>query len=142
MSITQMTYNERTSSLEISIKFFTDDLEKAVEEENKVKLNLGTQFQHEKAKELLSEYLNQKFIVKQVNVLAQDFLGMESEYDYTYCYIEIKNFKPKSDFSVTHTALMEIFPDQLNKINFSYVDKNISLSSTRSKTTQIFQPTD
>jgi len=139
MSITQMNYNEKTASLEISIKFFTDDLEQAVEHEKNIALRLGTSLQNKNAEQLLMDYLSNKFILKQEVEMPQEFLGAETEYDYTYCYIEIKNFDKDKDFSVLHKALMEIFPEQLNKLNYNRSENSISHSSTSSKPTQYFK---
>jgi hypothetical protein len=65
MSITEMRYNEKNKSLEVTIKLFTDDIEKALESKSDSALFLGTEKEASQTDQLMEAYLREHFSLKQ-----------------------------------------------------------------------------
>ena len=63
ISVIDIDHNEKEASLEISVRTFTDDLEKMMEKEYNVKLDLSQPNQKEKAEAYISKYIQQKIII-------------------------------------------------------------------------------
>ncbi|MEQ8910111.1 MAG: hypothetical protein RIC95_13020 [Vicingaceae bacterium] len=129
MSITEMNYNQEHGSLEIIIKLFTDDIEKALESEIDYALFLGTDKEATQTDSLLELYLKKQFSLKENgNSMSIDFLGKEAERDYTWLYIEVPNFNPKAGHSLKHAMLTEVFEDQKNQVNYYYQNEVTTLN--------------
>lgn len=119
MSITDIEYNADTKSLEVIIKFFTDDLEKALEENTKERLWLGTEKEVATINDYLKNYLSSNFLLTQNDQpQLMTFVGKESERDYTWVYLEYKGFDESSKVWLENKLLIELFEDQANRVNF------------------------
>ncbi|MFN0203932.1 MAG: DUF6702 family protein [Bacteroidia bacterium] len=129
VSITQIDYNAKTQSLEISTKFFTDDLQTALEKQGSGKLYLSTPQEKKEANTLIEKYLHQHLIL-QVNgqVRPWKWIGKEKEADATWCYLEIEGVNaPIKTIEITHSSLMECFDSQTNMVNFKISQQKKSL---------------
>lgn len=129
MSITEINFNAENQSLEISIQFFTDDLEKAVEGINQQRLLLGTDKENIQADSLINNYIKANFKISQnKKELSWKYIGKESERDYTFAYLELKNFDKNTAIWLSNTLLIELFDSQVNKVNFNNGDYSKSIS--------------
>lgn len=117
-SITDISYNEESKSIEIMIKLFVDDFEKAIEENYTQKLNLGKEKEIDDNNGLIKKYLKTHF---EISIKDKDqelnYLGKETDRDYIWLYIEIPKVKSINDISIKNTLLTDVFPDQTNLIN-------------------------
>lgn len=139
MSITEIEYNEKNKSLEVVITFFINDLEEVLEKENDAKIYLGSEKENVKADDFLKKYLSQHFIIEQEKgSLAFNYIGKEVDKDYAYAYIEFKGFKKKSSSLLTNTLLINYFPEQTNKVNFSSSYKTSSFTLHKNKVSEEF----
>lgn len=124
MSITQIDYNQKAGSLEITMKLFTDDLEKAVEAGTTEKLKLGTDNESTKANDLIKKYLNKHFTI---NVNGQPvtykFIGKEVNIEVAWVYLEVVNVKDLNTITVKNTLLTETIGEQKNIVKLSVKDK-------------------
>ncbi len=129
MSITEMQYNENNGYLEIIIKLFTDDIEKALEQQSDSSIFLGTPKESSQADELLQNYLQKNFTLKTgQQALDIRFLGKEVDKDYTWAYLEVKDFKPDEKYTIKNSILINLFDSQANRVNYYYKDKTHSLN--------------
>lgn len=129
MSITDMEFNPETKSLQISMKLFVDDLDAVLEKEQEVKVFLGTKKEHSEADQFIKEYLNTHFFIEQSKgSLPVTFIGKEVDKDYTWIYLEVKNFKVKDETLLTNSMLIDYFIDQTNKINYKEGEEIISFT--------------
>lgn len=71
ISTTEIDYNKSEKSLEIAIKVFSDDLEKALTKAEGSKIEIGTDREHEQATKYIEEYIKRHFRLK-VNGRAVD----------------------------------------------------------------------
>lgn len=129
MSITEMHYNENNGYLEIIIKLFTDDIEKALEQKSDSSIFLGSPKESPQANALLKNYIQKHFTLKTgEQYLDIRFLGKEVDKDYTWAYLEVKDFDPEKKYSLKNSILIDLFDSQLNRVNYYYKEKTHSLN--------------
>ena len=139
MSITSLEYNAQTDALEIVIKFFTDDLEAALQNSTSEKLFIATDKEATETDSLLEIYLNNHLQFSQKNKpITIRFLGKEASRDYTYAYLEIEDFKEDQVTQVENTLLISIFKDQVNQVNYKNSEHSKSFSMHKDDRTAEF----
>lgn len=117
-SITQIEYNSKAKSYEVSIRIFTDDLETAIDAANHKK---GTKIVNgDKNDALLANYLNQHFslVTPQNKKIALNYIGKENEELATWIYLEIADEPFAKGTKIQQNVMMELFDDQVNIVNF------------------------
>lgn len=135
ISITQIDHNPKNESLEITVKLFTDDIEKALETTKKEKLNLGDEKEHEKANEFLEEYVEHNLeLFQNEEAIDLNFLGKEVDLDVTWCYFEATDIESISTLTVENNLLLDILDGQSNIVHVKYNDKESSLLLNRDRT--------
>jgi len=142
VSVCQIDFNTKTARLEIAIKTFTDDFERALEEVSKKRLHLGTSREFNGTFEIIKKYLEDHFEI-QLNDSPVDliYLGKEVEIDVTWCYIESTRISLPNDHSnsqpvtqlptgkikVTNRILFETFENQSNIVHIRIGEHQKSL---------------
>ncbi len=118
VSMTDIQYNAKAGSLEITMKMFADDLETAIRENEDHKLWIGDKKEAPEADGLIEAYLKQKFELE-VNgqPIAYTFLGKEVEADAIWCYMEVLNVEDLQTLNVRHRVFLELFDDQKNLVH-------------------------
>ena len=118
-SLTEIQYNVREKSLEISIRMFTDDLETALTKANNgQKVMIGGKNDNSDA--VLNKYVQQHFaiLLSQKQKRAMNVLGKEIEGDATWVYVEIPNAQDFKGNILYNNIMQELFDDQTNLVNF------------------------
>ncbi len=131
VSLCRINYVPDSAQLQITIRIFTDDLEKALWERDISKVRLGTDQEPPEADSLLSEYLVRHFrLMINGRSLPLRFLGKEVSYDVTWCYLESQDVKPFEELTVESDLLTAQFPDQINLVELSAgeVEKGVMLN--------------
>jgi hypothetical protein len=126
-SLTQIEYNSKEKSLEISIRVFTDDFETALTKFNSGKKVAITA--DNKNDVLISKYIQQHFafISPQKQPKNYNFIGKEIEEQATWIYVELPDYLPvgrqgqplSNGISLQNNILIELFDDQTNLVNFT-----------------------
>jgi hypothetical protein len=138
-SLTEIQYNAKEKSLEISIRMFTDDLETALTKfNNGQKIMIGGKNDNSDA--VLSKYIQQHFAIispkKQKRILS--FIGKELEGDATWIYVEMPNSQDLKGFFLYNSLMQEMFDDQTNLVNFIYLsNKKTFLFNAKTKSVEI-----
>ncbi|WP_229208798.1 DUF6702 family protein [Dyadobacter luticola] len=117
VSVTQMLYNPSAKSFEVSIRAFTDDLEKGLSEDNdKRRFTIKNDDKNDQAVE---QYIRKSFVFtdSQKKPAAIRYVGKEQEEDATWIYLEIPFQGTLSGCKLQNTTLMEVFEDQVNMTN-------------------------
>ncbi len=119
ISLCEMRYNPESSSFEVSLKIFIDDLELAIREEQKVSgLHIGTKTESSNADDYIASYLKNQFSIDMDGVrLEPQFLGKETTEDMlaVWCYVEFKvTGSTARKCAVSNRILMDIYDDQRN----------------------------
>lgn len=138
-SLTEIQYNPKEKSLEVSIRMFTDDLETALTKfNNGQKIMVGGKNDNSDA--VLSKYIQQHFAIispqKQKKPLS--FIGKELEGDATWIYVEIPNSQDFKGCFLYNNLMQEMFDDQTNLVNFLYLgNKKTFLFNAKTKSAEI-----
>ncbi|WP_310587940.1 DUF6702 family protein [Dyadobacter chenhuakuii] len=122
VSVTQMQYNPALRTFEVSIRMFTDDLERALSQPG---LTQGNDKQrvviknNDKNDPLVERYVLKSFVLmdSQKKPVAAKYVGKEQEEDATWVYLEIPFNGPLNGFKLQNSTLMEVFDDQVNMTN-------------------------
>jgi hypothetical protein len=138
-SLTEIQYNAKDKSLEITIRLFTDDLESALNKiNNGQKVMVGGKNDNSDA--VLNKYIQQHFaiITPQKQKKTINYLGKEIEGDATWVYVEIPETQIVKDHILYNDLMQEMFDDQTNLVNFFYAgNKKTFLFNSKIKSTAI-----
>lgn len=124
ISMTEIKYNSKQKSLEISEKIFWDDLEVELNDFSKTKVNFLKPSNKEELNKLVKKYiLEHTDIYVNGKKLPLNYLGYEIEEDVAWIYIEVLNVPNPKTAEIKNSVLFKNFPGQQNIINF-YKDKS------------------
>ncbi|MBB2151756.1 DUF6702 family protein [Pedobacter gandavensis] len=104
VSVTEITQNPKTKTVQISVRVFFDDFEKSLDHQYKEKVNILKPVDRKKVDLLIADYVKKHLQLK-VNQapIVFKYLGYEIEEDAAWCYFEtgvlpvIKNIEIKND---------------------------------------------
>lgn len=118
-SVTQMQYNPKEKGFEISVRLFTDDLEKALSREANTPVRLNTD---RKSDAIIEQYIRSHFayVTPQKQPKPLKYVGHEVEADANWIYLEMPYTGPLQGGTLKQSALMETFDDQVNMVNIQY----------------------
>ena len=118
LSLCELRFNESSSTFEVAIKIFIDDLELAIEKEGIKGLKIGADKEDELVDEHIAAYLDKYFIIDvDGNKLKGHFLGKEISDDLiaVWCYVEFpKKSSASKKCTLTNKVLLDIYDDQRN----------------------------
>ncbi len=141
VSVCTIDFNSENRTLEIEVKIFTDDFERALEETTDRKFFLGTPKELEEADELIERYFEDHLkIWLNDSEIQLNYLGKEVEIDATWCYIESEEIPStkknlQGELTVTNRILLEPFDDQSNIVHITAEGKSKSLLLNRIQVT-------
>jgi hypothetical protein len=138
VSLVQMDYNEKNSSLEITMKIFTDDLENALKVKSGLLLKLGTPNELPETDSVLSTYISDNFVLNSNGEeIKYQYLGKETELDVTWCYLEVSGILSIEKIEITDKMLTELFDSQSNLIKIKYRNRELATLLNRDRPTDI-----
>ncbi len=117
-SITQIEFNSKAKTYEISVRLFTDDFETAIDTENKTK---GTKIlDGDKNDAKVSAYISRHFTITspQNKKIVFKYIGKENEDLATWIYLELPADLLTKGCKIQQIAMLELFDDQVNILNF------------------------
>ena len=117
VSICQVKFNSETSLLEVSLKIFTDDLIKGLENAGHRNLYIGEEKEDAKTDVYLFDYIKSKLQFT-VNGKKEDyrFLGKEIDEAVVWSYFEIPGITDFESINVQCSLLLELYDTQNNII--------------------------
>ncbi len=115
VSTTEVNFNSKSKSLEISCRIYTDDFETALIKQFKTKVDLSKHDMHKEMDELVKKYLNThlQFVVNG-KVVSANYIGFEKDDEATSAYLEIENVNALQKLTLNNSVLYDIFDDQMN----------------------------
>lgn len=116
-TITELRYNAAKKQLELSVKVFTDDFEKALSQGQATRVNLTEAGPRPLA--LATAYLQRTLQVSTPAgaPLPLQVLGMQAENDGYWFYAKVPLPGPVSGVKLRQAVLLDAFPDQMNIVN-------------------------
>jgi hypothetical protein len=117
VSLTEIRFNPETERIEVSMRIFPDDLDRALMEKTGIHTQLATELEPPGADSLLMDYLLEGFyIVVNGERIVLNYLGKEPEADAIWCYLESEKTSQPATLKVYQTLLTETFEEQVNII--------------------------
>jgi hypothetical protein len=118
VSVTEMNYNAKSSSFEISCKMFAEDIEDVLKQNYKTNVDLANEKLQSQNNNMMNDYLTKhlSFIIdsKPVNF---KFVGYEKEKESVYCYLEVLNVPTIKKLAITNSILYDFRKEQINIIH-------------------------
>lgn len=128
VSVCEMKHIPEKEWLEVTIKIFADDFQDVLEERTGINTHLGLPDEHEKANDLISDYLKEKI---QININGKDrelkFVNKKVEDVATWCYLYVPDVKTINTIEISNAVMVHWFNDQ---VNVTHIDCNDKLKST------------
>ncbi|MCF0038610.1 DUF6702 family protein [Dyadobacter fanqingshengii] len=137
VSVTQMQYNAALKTFEVSIRMFTDDLERALSQGNdKQRVVIKND---DKNDPLVERYVLKSFVLadSQKKPVAIKYVGKEQEEDATWVYLEIPFSGPLNGCKLQNSTLMEVFDDQVNMTNIKNASEKRTFLFKKGQTVHI-----
>jgi hypothetical protein len=124
VSIYQVDFVPEKKRVEITARIFIDDLNLALEQEFKTKINLGEISETSQDVLFLEKYLTKHLRIsidgKEKSVL---FLSKEIENNVVIVYLKISDVKKINAIKIHNNALLELYEDQQNIIQTNFLKK-------------------
>ncbi|MCF0072349.1 hypothetical protein LZD49_17845 [Dyadobacter sp. CY261] len=134
VSVTQMQYNSSSRSFEVSIRIFTDDLEKALSQSHsKERFVVKDNDQNDR---FVEDYIRKSFVLtdsQKKNAIIK-YIGKEQEADATWIYLEIPFQGALNGCRLLNVTLMEVFDDQVNMTNVKFQSEKKTFLFKKSQT--------
>jgi hypothetical protein len=136
VSMTDVSWNPKTKSLEIAVRMFTDDLEKGLSAACKCKIDMGNDAGMQSSKNPLLSYLktNLRFF-SGGKELYPSFEGMEKEEESIWTYLQIDLEKMPENLEIENKLLFSIQEKQTNLVRLRKpgFDKTLQLMNPESR---------
>jgi hypothetical protein len=140
LSKTDMVFQPKEKTLQITMHLFIDDLEIALEKQGKKSLLIGTEKEKSGTNELITNYLQQNLNLTINNKkMPFSFVGKEPTTDRQalWIYLEVKNLKNIKSLTVENKVLTEVHADQKNMVQIMVPSKKAnSFVLEKGKTTE------
>ncbi|TGE10356.1 DUF6702 family protein [Hymenobacter fodinae] len=127
-SIMELRYNPQKLQLEIALKVFSDDFEKALSVGQSAGISLDKS-PKEQVNTLVLQLVRRsvEFSTKPGEVLPLTLVGIQHEHDSHWVYFTAKLPRPVQSVSMRHKLLLDVFPDQMNIVNLEAAGQKQSL---------------
>ncbi|MBF9238290.1 hypothetical protein I2I05_12870 [Hymenobacter sp. BT683] len=126
-SLMELRYNAGKKQLEVAVKVFTDDFEKALSQGQPAPVNLSEPGPRPLA--LTTAYLQRtlKFSTAAGALLPLQVLGLQQEKDGYWLYCKVMLPGPVGGVQLRQAMLLDVFGDQMNIVNVEAGDKKQSV---------------
>lgn len=129
VGVTEIQHNSKDQTLEISVKLFADDFEKALSKSNQVTVDLVNAKDPAKANKMVAAYLQQHLVLKVNGKPVQfDFVGYEKEREAVWSFVQVNNIATVSKLEINNSLLYDAYEQQ---INIMHVTVNGERKSTK-----------
>ncbi|MCG8236408.1 hypothetical protein G1L02_06470 [Tenacibaculum finnmarkense] len=128
ISLTEISYQEETKSVQMIMNVFMDDIETAINKEYNVDLQLTSNKELKNVDSLFIKYLEKNFKIKiNQKQVAYHFIGKEYDGDIIYFYLEIENIASLKTIEIENNMLIKYFAEQQNLVKASVKKERKSL---------------
>lgn len=130
ISLTKVDYVKEKKTVQITMKFFLDDIELALENRMEQPMELATKDENKLADKFLETYVRQKFkIWINEKEMSYSYLGKEYENNEIFFYLELENIDEINSIAIENSMLFETFEEQQNyvKLTIESVQKTFIL---------------
>lgn len=140
VAVTEINLNPSDKTLEISCKLFAEDLEKILEKNNRVTLDMSLEKDKAAFDKFIPSYINQHLsLTIDGKRGALSYIGFEKDKESAYCYFQVEHISSLKKLDISNSILHDFIPDQINIIHatvngkrqsskLDYPDKLVSFS--------------
>jgi hypothetical protein len=135
LSLTKIV-KSKSNTLEITMRYFIDDIETTINKLENVKSELNTDRELKNIDSLLQNYILNNFkIALNNNSQKLNFIGKEYEKDIVFFYLETDSISKIHNIEIQNKMLLNTFNDQQNlvKINLNHQKKTFYLKNGNDK---------
>jgi vacuolar-type H+-ATPase subunit F/Vma7 len=134
VGITEINYNESSHSLEITLRFFTDDFENALSKHSDMNILLTHEDALQKYAPQIERYIKEKLEIILAGKKAHlNYVGSESDEEAIWTYLEVKNIREISEVLIRNEIFFELFDTQMHLVHFNVAGKKKSYQLNRRK---------
>ncbi|GEK10407.1 DUF6702 family protein [Pseudoalteromonas peptidolytica] len=125
-AITTVLFNERSGNIEIMHRFYLHDTEHAIEHLFSQDADI---FNNQKDRDNFASYVSKRVELKATNgkALPLQLVGAEIDGQFFWVYQQTPLFSPITALNMRHGALRDVWPQQVNLVNFEGKGKVKSL---------------
>ena len=137
-SVTNMQYDPKERVFEVSVRMFTDDLEKTLTKENDGQRVIFEK-KYEKNNDLLLEkYVRKHFAIQNSQKQRKPFnyVGHETEAEAQWIYLELPYPEPFRGVTLQQSVLLDMFDDQVNLLTVNYNEQKKTFLFKKNQTVQ------
>ncbi len=118
ISVVDIKHNAQQKSLQISTRFFTNDIEDALDKLNHKKIDVLNPKNKAEIDSIIFKYIKQRFSIS-VNSKPQflQFVGYEREDESIWAYLEIKKITAPKTLLINTKLLYDYLPSQVNIVH-------------------------
>lgn len=140
VSVTEINHNAGNKSLEISCKFFAEDLEQILEKNYKTQLDIAAAKDKAAFDKFIPDYVGKHFsLTVDGKAVALQYVGFEKEKESAYAYFEVDNISSVKNVSATNSLLHDFIDQQINIMHVTVGGKRQSTKLDYPETKAAFQ---
>lgn len=118
VSVTEIEQHPKTKTVQVSVRIFFDDFEKALDQKYKTKVNILKPVDRKQVNGLIAAYVKDHLKIKaDGKVLDLKYQGYEIEEEAAWCYFETVETAPVKTLQVSNNILFEQHASQSNMIH-------------------------
>lgn len=121
LSSTELNYNIKDQTVQVSCRIFTDDFEEALSKKFKVKSDLAAPAKHKAMDALVMKYMLAAIhFTGNGKQLSLNYLGFENDSEAVIIYMESARVPNLKKLETTSTVLYDLFDDQTNIFHVTF----------------------
>lgn len=118
LSVTEISHNASSRSVEISCKMFAEDLEAILEKNNKTTLDITTAKDKAQFDKFIAAYMSGHLALAiDGKTVSLNYVGYEVDNESAFVYLEIENIATARKFDVSNTLLHDFINEQINIVH-------------------------
>jgi hypothetical protein len=137
VGVFQIDYFKEKKAVQITVRLFIDDLEKALYKKHNKHIYITTKDEIAEANTLIANYLSEKLKIK-INNKSQtlQFLSKEQEDNIVICYLKIPFKDNIKELDIYNNVLSDVFNEQQNLVHLNLNSNKKTLLFTNTETNQ------
>lgn len=118
MSVIDINHNQKEATLEISVRVFSDDLEKTLQQYSKQKINILSKNDKSLIEKQLLAYMTEHLkLTVNSKPVRFSLLGYEQQMESTWCYFEVEQQAVVNQVAVDCSLLYDYETNQVNIVH-------------------------
>ncbi len=125
VSYIEITQDNASKNLQLSVRIFTDDFEKTLEKNYKTSVDLTNPKDKKKTEGFIKDYI-QKHVIIKANKKGQtlNYIGYEIQEGSAWCYFETANAGTITSLNVSTDLLHDYIDQQINIVHYKIGSKD------------------